>query len=97
MHELDLPRRYRTIVVCGGFGLGGSRAHELEALRRLYEQLEPSGCLLLDNEVPYADTRQWPYFLKEERAALPGDFRPARSRRRASDGSEYSLSRPSGG
>ncbi len=24
MHELDLPRRYRTIIVCGGFGLGGS-------------------------------------------------------------------------
>ncbi len=23
MHELDLPRCYRTILVCGGFGLGG--------------------------------------------------------------------------
>jgi SAM-dependent methyltransferase len=92
MHELDLPRRYRTIVVCGGFGLGGSRVHDLEALRRLYEHLEPGGRLLLDNEVPYADRRQWRYFLKEERAALPEELRPARSRRRASDGSEYSLS-----
>src|SRR5215213_10459605 len=24
MHELDLPRRYRTVFVCGGFGLGSS-------------------------------------------------------------------------
>jgi hypothetical protein len=35
MHQLDLPRRYRSIVVCGGFGLGGNRAHDLEALWRL--------------------------------------------------------------
>ena len=25
IHELDLPRRYRTVLVCGGFGLGSSR------------------------------------------------------------------------
>ena len=30
MHELDLPRRYRTIIVCGGFGLGGQREHDVE-------------------------------------------------------------------
>ena len=24
MHELDLPRKYRTIYLCGGFGLGGT-------------------------------------------------------------------------
>src|SRR3954471_4387091 len=29
MYELDLPRRYRTIVVCGGLGLGSSRAQDL--------------------------------------------------------------------
>src|SRR5262245_31100417 len=27
LHELDLPRRYRTILLCGGFGLGGRREH----------------------------------------------------------------------
>ena len=91
MHELDLPRRYRTIVVCGGFGLGGNRTHDREALRRLCEHLEPGGRLLLDNEVPYADKRTWRYFLKEERAALPREFRPPRERRRATDGSEYTL------
>src|SRR6478672_4891681 len=25
MHELDPPRRYQTIFVCGGFGLGSTR------------------------------------------------------------------------
>src|SRR5206468_5467117 len=25
MHELDLPRVYKTILVCGSFGLGGNR------------------------------------------------------------------------
>jgi SAM-dependent methyltransferase len=91
MHELDLPRRYRTIVVCGGFGLGGSRANDLQSLRRLYDLLEPGGRLLLDNEVPYADKRQWRYFQKEERTALPEELRPPGERRRATDGTEYSL------
>ena len=50
MHELDLPRRYRTIIVCGGFGLGGRREHDVEGLRRIYEHLEPGGTLVLDNE-----------------------------------------------
>jgi SAM-dependent methyltransferase len=28
MHELDLPRAYRTIYMCGAFGIGGNRANE---------------------------------------------------------------------
>src|SRR6267143_346407 len=43
MHQLDLPRKYRTIIVCGGFGLGGNRRHDLEALRRFHDHLEPDG------------------------------------------------------
>ena len=93
MHELDPPRSYRTIIVCGGFAVGSDRAHDLQALARFYEHLEPGGTLVLDNEVPYADTqpvepvaasrvarscrRPWP----------DGD----RDRRRASDGSELAL------
>ena len=53
MHELDLPRRYRTIFVCGGWGLGSSREQDAEALRRIFAHLEPGGLLVLDNEVPY--------------------------------------------
>ncbi len=91
MHELDLPRRYRTIVVCGGFGVGSSRERDLQALGRLFEQLEPGGTLLLDNEVPYANARLWRYWLKEERASLPEPWPPPGERRRGSDGAEYEL------
>ncbi len=54
LHELDLPRRYRTIVVCGAFGLGSRRVDDVAALRRIYEHLEPGGTLVLDNQVPWA-------------------------------------------
>lgn len=91
MHQLDLPRRYRTILVCGGFGLGGSRKQDLEALRRLYDHLEPGGVLVLDIEVPYAYTADWRYWLKEERGALPRSWRSPGERRPASDGAEYTL------
>ena len=36
MDELEPPRRYRTIFVCGGFGLGATRERDLEALRRFH-------------------------------------------------------------
>jgi SAM-dependent methyltransferase len=91
MHELDPPRRYRTIFVCGAFGLGSTREQDFEALRRFHEHLEPGGALLLDIEVPYADSRQWRYWTREERARLPEAPKPPRERRRAADGAEYSL------
>jgi SAM-dependent methyltransferase len=91
MHELDPPRTYKTIFVCGAFGLGSTREQDLEALRRFHEYLEPDGRLLLDIEVPYADSKQWLYWLKEERAKLPEARKPTGERRRASDGTEYAL------
>jgi SAM-dependent methyltransferase len=90
MHELDLPRRYRTIVVCGAFGLGGQREHDAEGLRRLYEHLEPGGTLLLDNEVPYANW-WWRYWRKDERAELPRPWKDEGDRRPMADGSELEL------
>jgi SAM-dependent methyltransferase len=71
MHELDLPRRYRTVFVCGGFGLGSTREQDREGIRRFHDQLEPGGLLVLDNEVPYADAVMWQYWLKEKRQELP--------------------------
>lgn len=91
MHQLDLPRRYRTVLVCGGFGLGGNREHDVQALQRLYEHLEPGGLLLLDNEVPYADVRAWRSWPEDERTALPHAWRPPGERRRGADGTEYEL------
>jgi SAM-dependent methyltransferase len=91
MHELDLPRRYRTVFVCGALGLGSSREQDAEAFRRLYDHLEPGGTLVLDNEVPYADAALWQYWLKEERAELPRPRREPSERRTGSDGAEYAL------
>jgi SAM-dependent methyltransferase len=91
MHELDLPRRYRTVYVCGALGLGSTRAQDLEGLRRVYEHLEPGGVLVLDNEVPYADASLWRYWPKDARDELPRPRRPPGERRPASDGSEYEL------
>jgi SAM-dependent methyltransferase len=91
MHELDLPRRYRTITVCGGFGLGGNRDLDVVALQRLYEQLEPGGLLLLDNECPYKDPPLWHAWLDEVRAQLPGEIPEEGARRTGADGTEYRL------
>jgi SAM-dependent methyltransferase len=92
MHELELPRRYRTIFVCGSFGLGSDRGRDREALRVFHQHLEPGGTLLIDIEVPYADAKQWSYWLKGERASLPEIARPPGGRRKGLDGAEYALS-----
>src|SRR5207249_10306732 len=91
MHELSPARRYRTIYVCGAFGLGSTRAQDHEALRRFSDALEPGGTLVIDNEAPYADAGEWRYWLAEERRSLPEARRPPGERRRASDGSELEL------
>lgn len=71
LHQLELPRRYQTIVVCGVFGIGVSRAQDFIALQRLYEHLEPGGVLLLDHDLPYGDAKVWPMRRKEARPELP--------------------------
>ena len=91
LHELEPPRLYRTIVVCGAFGLGTTRAQDEEAIRRLYAAVEPGGTLLLDNEVPYSSARRWNRWTREGRAELPRPWGDEPDRRTAPDGFEYSL------
>jgi SAM-dependent methyltransferase len=57
LHELDPPRRYATIVVCGVFGLGSSREQDEQAVARLHDALVPGGTLILDNEE--SDWSRW--------------------------------------
>ncbi|MEQ8861681.1 MAG: class I SAM-dependent methyltransferase [Pseudomonadales bacterium] len=90
MHELRLPRRYRTVIVCGAFGLGGSRAEDLEGLRRIRGHLEPGGALILDHHLPNReDPRGWKAWV--ERPELPRPWPSRGDRRRASDGTDLEL------
>jgi len=82
LHELDLPRRFRTIVCCGTFGLGSTRAQDAQALVRLHDHLEPGGLLALDVE----ETGSLPAV-----AADPEHHDPPAERVQASDGSELAL------
>jgi SAM-dependent methyltransferase len=61
LHELDPPRRYASILVCGVFGLGSTREQDVAAIGRLSDALEPGGTLVLDNEeVPFRyRVRDW--------------------------------------
>jgi SAM-dependent methyltransferase len=92
LHELDPPRRYRSIVVCGVFGLGSTRAQDEEAQRCLHAALEPGGTLLLDNQVPYSNAGTWARWARPGRDEVPTDWSsPELEWRRADDGSEYAL------
>jgi len=90
-HELDLPRRYRTVFMCGALGVGSTRAEDQEALRRVHDHLEPGGTFVVDNEVPYAEGAGWEYWLPDARATLPRPRRQPGKRSVGSDGAEYEL------
>ncbi|MFZ0324181.1 MAG: class I SAM-dependent methyltransferase [Actinomycetes bacterium] len=91
LHDLAPPRRYRTIVACGVFGLGSTRAHDVKALARLHDALEPGGVLLLDQEVPYGPGQRWEIWTEDGRARLPEPWPREGARRASDDGSEYEL------
>jgi hypothetical protein len=91
MHELDLPRAYRTIFVCDSFGLGGLRAHDAEALRRCHAHLAPGGALVLNIYPPYGDAAVWPSWRPERRLGLPEAWPETGDRRRLGDGDELEL------
>ena len=90
MHQLNLPRRYRTIVVCGAFGLGGTRNDDLAGLRRIHDHLEPGGMLVMDHTLPNREmSRTWPWWV--ERPELPRPWPQRSDRRCAADGTELEL------
>lgn len=91
LHHLDPPRRYRTIVVCGVFGIGTTREQDQEALRRLRHALEPGGTLLVDKEMPYSSARRMRRWTMEGRAELPTPWSVEPDRAAGPDGSEYAL------
>ena len=91
MHALQLPRSYRTIFICGGFGLGGTREQDAETLRRCHDHLAPGGTLVFDHYLPYTHANEWPYWLAEPRRELPHAWPAGSMRRRTADGDEIEL------
>jgi SAM-dependent methyltransferase len=91
MHELDLPRRYRTIICCGTFGIGGQREQDRAAIRRWHDLLLPGGTLAFDLEMPYGYASQWPRWLPANRAHLPEPWPDTGLRRQTGDGDEIEL------
>jgi hypothetical protein len=59
MHELDLPRRYQTIIVVSTFGIGTSRSEDAESLKRSHAHLLPGGTLAIDIELPWTNGWAW--------------------------------------
>jgi SAM-dependent methyltransferase len=89
MHVLDLPHRYKTIYICGSFGLAGSRDKDLETLRRCHLHLDEGGALILNIQAEYASREAWELWLREKREALPQPWPEDVQGRLASDGSEH--------
>lgn len=90
LHGLALPRRYRTVLVCGAFGLGVSRADDLEGLRRIHQHLEPGGRLIMDHHLPTGEmARTWTTWV--ERPDLPAPWPKHGDRRTAGDSTELEL------
>lgn len=91
LHELDLPRKYQTIIACGVFAIGGTYQQDFLALQKLYQNLEPGGVLLLDHNLPYSDAMEWQLWLKEARARLPEPWPDTVGKIPPNDGSDYQL------
>lgn len=91
MHELDLPRRYRTIFARGVIGLGGERRLTLQAMERCYEHLRPGGIFAFDYMVRWNDPPAWLSRLPEYRQALPQEWPESGERHLLADGSEIEL------
>lgn len=89
MHTFQLPRRYRTIFMCGALGLAGSREKDLEALKRCHAHLEPGGALIFNIQAEYNRPSSWSQWLPEQRRALPQPWPESVEPCVAADGSEH--------
>ena len=91
IHELDLPRRYRTIFACGVIGLGGERRLTMQAMQRCYEHLRPGGTFAFDYSPRWNDPPAWLSRLPEARQSLPQEWPVSTERKQLADGCELEL------
>ena len=92
MHELDLPRAYRTMYICDSFGIGAGREEDMETLRRCHALLAPGGTLLFNLYLPYGELERWNTWLPERLSDLPEPWPDEETRKRAADGDEIGFS-----
>jgi SAM-dependent methyltransferase len=71
--ELQLPGRYRTVVMCGAFGLNGRRDDDVRALEAVHRLLTPRGSVWFDIEPGWAHPKWWHYFA--DPSGLPTEWR----------------------
>ncbi|REE91709.1 methyltransferase family protein [Paenibacillus taihuensis] len=91
MHELDLPRRYMTIVACGVIGLGGEHRLTMQAMQRCYEHLRPGGTFAFNYTVRWNDPPAWLARLPQYRQAEPEEWPASSERQHLVDGMELEL------
>lgn len=91
MHELDLPRRYKTIYACGVIGLGGERRLTMQAMRRCYEHLRTGGTFAFDLTARWNDEPAYLSRLPENRHSLPDEWPLSTERNLLADGTELEI------
>ncbi|MBO7743150.1 class I SAM-dependent methyltransferase [Paenibacillus sp. MWE-103] len=91
MHELDLPRRYRTIFACGVIGLGGEHRLTMQAMQRCHEHLRPGGTFAFNYAVRWNDPPAWLARLPEYRQVKPEGWPASSERQRLADGTELEI------
>ncbi len=88
MHAINLPREYRTIYMCGAFGLAGNGELDMESLRRCFQHLQPGGALVFNLDAEYARLEDWAFWTAEKRRELPEPWPGEGARKSLPDGSE---------
>lgn len=91
MHELDLPRRYRTIFACGVVGLGGERRLTMQAMQRCFEHLRPGGTFAFNITARWNDRPAYLSRLPENRHSLPEEWPSSTERKLLADGTELEI------
>jgi SAM-dependent methyltransferase len=91
MHELNLPRRYKTIFSRGVFGLGGSHRSTRQAMKRCFDHLQYGGTFAFDYMVRWNDPPAWLSRLPKYRSGPAEEWPESTEREAMSDGSEIEI------
>ncbi|MEZ5557932.1 MAG: class I SAM-dependent methyltransferase [Pseudomonadales bacterium] len=90
MHQLALPRRYRTIIIyVRSLDSAAPVLPISKGSNGLHAHLEPGGTLVMDHYLPNLESGDWKAWVREPQ--LPRDWLARGDRRRAADGTELEI------